>query len=156
MSSKVRAATRIVAAGLVAGTIATAVQLLLWDAAGADAMALLWRDSRLTAALVLGTHVLTPSSGDDGAVLLAATVIHVGLSVLFAALLFPFADRWSSAVAMLAGAAFGALLYVLNLHVLTGLFPWFTVARGAIALAAHLAFGISAMFVLGMRLPVAR
>ena len=88
--------------------------------------------------------------------MLAATVIHLGLSVLYAALLFPFANLRSSAVAMPAGAAFGALLYALNLHVLTGLFPWLTVARGAIALAAHLAFGISAMVVLRVRLPVAR
>ena len=43
----------VAAAGLVAGTLATVTQMLLWAVTGEDAWELLLRDSRLTAALVL-------------------------------------------------------------------------------------------------------
>ena len=138
----VRRATDVVVAGLVAGAAATAVQVLLWTATGADATALLLRDARLTAALILGRQALSPAAGDGIATLVTAAGVHFALSVLFAAPLHRFIKGRRAMASMLAGGSFGALLYVVNLHVLTALFPWFAVARGGITLAAHLAFGL--------------
>ena len=146
-------ATRVVIAGFVAGTLATAVQVLLWVATGANAFALLWRDTRLTAALVLGKSALSPEAGVDTPILMIAAVVHFSLSILFAALLAPVAGRWRPVVSWAAGVSFGVLLYVVNLHILTDVFPWFVAARGGITLAAHVVFGISAMIALRMRLP---
>ena len=148
-----RQATKVVIAGFVAGTLATAVQVLLWVATGADALALLWRDTRLTAALVLGESALSPDSAVDIPILLIAAVVHFGLSILFAALLAPAARRWRPAGSLAVGVSFGVLLYVVNLHILTALFPWFVAARGGVTLAAHVVFGISAMIALRSRLP---
>ena len=142
---KVRDAFGLIVAGIVAGTLATVAQVLLWTATGQDAWMLLLRDSRLTAALVLGEPVLSPVGGFDFRVLLAATVVHFSLSVLYAAVLLPAARRLAPVPSLLAGAGFGALLYFLNLYGLTSVFPWFTVTRGGITLMAHLVFGMAVM-----------
>ena len=140
-------------AGLVAGTVATVVQMLLWAATGEDAWELLLRDSRLTAALIQGRSALSPSGGADFRVLLAATGVHFGLSAFFAALLLPVAKRLTSTASALAGAFFGALLYYFNLYVLTAIFPWFTEARGGTTLIAHVVFGLSLGITYGLSLP---
>jgi hypothetical protein len=141
-------AAAVAAAGLVAGTLATVAQVLLWAATGEDVRELVLRDSRLTAALLLGTRALTSPAGPTICVLLAATGVHFGLSVLYAGLLLPVANRLNSTASLLAGALVGALLYFLNLYVFAALFPWFAEARGGITLAAHVVFGVSVMIVL--------
>jgi len=47
------------AAGVVAGTIATAVQMLAWWLSATPVLQTLLRDARLTAAIVMGPAVLT-------------------------------------------------------------------------------------------------
>ena len=79
--------------------------------------------------------------------LLAATGVHLGLSVFYAALLLPVAKRLTSTASLLAGAFLGALLYFFNLYGLTSIFTWFTEARGEITLAVHVVFGFSVMLV---------
>jgi hypothetical protein len=134
---------KIAVAGLVAGTLATVTQMLLWAATGEDAWELLLRDSRLTAALVLGRPALSPSAGVEVRALMAAAGVHFSLSIIYAALLLPVTNRLPPTASMLAGALFGALLYLLNLYALTAIFPWFAEARGGITLAAHIVFGLS-------------
>ncbi len=134
----------IVCAGIAAGTAATAVQVVLWLAFDAGFPTVLFRDARLTAALVLGRHVLPPPATFDVTVWIVATIIHFALSVAYAALLGPLAARLSGARMVLSGAMSGIALYALNLYAFTALFPWFSQARGWIAAAAHVAFGLTA------------
>ena len=141
-------AAAIAAAGVVAGTLATVVQVLLWSAAGEDVRELLIRDSRLTAALILGSRALSPPAGLDIRLVLAATGVHFCLSVLYAGVLLPVARRLKSATSVLAGALFGMLLYGLNLYGFASIFPWFAEARGEITMAAHVVFGVAVMVVL--------
>jgi len=141
----VRELGRAVVAGICAGAVATLAQMLLWIAAGEDAWTLLLRDSRLTAALVLGEPALSPLGGFDILVILASTGIHFALSVLYAAALLPAAKQLTPVPSLLAGGGFGALLYCVNLHGFTAVFPWFAVARGGITLAAHCVFGMAVM-----------
>lgn len=134
-------------AGIVAGILATLAQMWLWIAAGQDAWTLLLRDSRLTAALVLGESALSPFSGFDVRIMVTATAVHLFLSALYAGALLPVAKRLAPIPSLSAGAGFGALLYVFNLYGLTIVFPWFAVARGGITLAVHLIFGMAVMLV---------
>jgi hypothetical protein len=136
---------RAVIAGICAGTVATLAQALLWIAAGEDAWTLLLRDSRLTAALLLGEPALSPLASFDILVMLVATGIHFALSVLYAAVLLPAAKRLTPVSSLLVGGGFGAFLYFVNLHGFTAVFPWFTVARGGITLAVHCIFGMAVM-----------
>ena len=133
----------IILAAIVAGTLSTLAQMLLWVAVGEDAWSLLLRDARLTAALVLGEAAPSPSAGFDARTMLTATGIHFALSIIFAALLLPVAKRLALLPSLLAGVGFGALLYFVNLYGFTSIFPSFTQARGGITLAVHLVFGMA-------------
>lgn len=131
-------------AGIVAGVLATLIQVLLWLAFTDDFTALLLRDARLTAALVLGQRVLLPA-GFDAGIILTAMLIHFALSIIYAAMLAPLAARFTIFPSLLAGTGFGGALYVVNLYGFTAIFPWFAQARGWITLVAHLVFGLSVM-----------
>lgn len=131
-------------ASIAAGALSTLVQMLLWWMAGESVTALLLRDARLTAALVLGPTVLPPASGGETEILLWASAMHAGLSLFYAALLLPL-QRSRLLPALLVGAGVGLALYLVNLYGLTALFPWFEAARSSATLAAHLVFGITVM-----------
>jgi len=131
----------IVLAGVTAGILATLAQLLLWLAFTDSFPALLFRDVRLTAALLLGSSVLPPPATFDIGAMLVASLIHFALSIIYAALLIALTARLGTMAALMAGAALGLVLYVINLYGFTLLFPWFTQARGWIALIAHGVFG---------------
>ncbi|WP_425129566.1 sodium:proline symporter [Burkholderia stabilis] len=127
-----------------AAVVSTVVELLLWAIAGDDTIGNLFRDARLTAAIVMGRRVLGSSAGFDPLVMGVATLVHGVLSLAYAAVLAKLIGNLSRGVALLAGGAFGLILYGVNLYAFTAIFPWFVPVRGAITLVAHLAFGITA------------
>ena len=45
--------------------------------------------------------------------------------------------------ALLAGLVFGLILYVVNMYGMTGMFPWFSEVRDWITVVAHVVFGTS-------------
>jgi hypothetical protein len=122
----------------------TVIELMLWPIAGEDAIHNLLRDARLTAAIVMGRAVLGASSGFDPLIMGVATLVHAALSLAYAAVLAKLVRNLSAGAALLAGGVFGLVLYGVNLHAFTAIFPWFVPVRGAITLVAHLAFGIIA------------
>ncbi|WP_096476340.1 sodium:proline symporter [Burkholderia stabilis] len=122
----------------------TVIELLLWSISGDDAIRNLFRDARLTAAIVMGRSVLGPSAGFDPIVMGVATLVHAALSLAYAAVLAKVVRNMSPGAALLAGGAFGLILYGINLHAFTAIFPWFIPVRGAITLVAHLVFGVTA------------
>ena len=130
-------------ATVAAATLSTIVQVLLWWLFTDDWRSLLMRDSRLAAALLLGPSVLPPPATFDPGVMLAATLVHGGLSLLFTAVLARFIEGQPSRTAMLIGAVFGLGLYLATMHGATLLFPWFVQSRGWITVVAHIAFGVS-------------
>jgi len=136
-------------AGGFAGTLAVAVQVLVWSMQSADPLQRLLRDARLTAALVMGKKILSFSPQWRWDVLVTATLIHYALSVAYAALAFAFVRRVPAACALIGGGLYGLLLYAVNLHALTVFFPWFSIARGWDTLVVHVAFGIALTGVCG-------
>jgi len=139
----------IIWAGVIAGALATLVQVLLWLIFTDDFPAILFRDARLTAALVLGGSVLPPPATFNAGIMLAATLVHFALSIAYAALLAPLTlrlgltARLGGVSVFLAGAGFGVVLYMVNLYGFTAIFPWFAQARSWIALVAHGVFGVT-------------
>jgi hypothetical protein len=134
-------------AGVIAGSLATLMQVLLWLLFTDDFPVILFRDARLTAALVLGESVLPPPATFDVGVMLTATLIHFTLSIAYAAVLAALTARLDVIVAFLVGAGFGIALYMINLYGFTAIFPWFVQARGWIALLAHGVFGMAVILV---------
>ena len=130
-------------AGIGAGVIATLAQLLLWWLNQIPLAETLFRDARLTAALLMGGAVLPPPSTAQWDILLVATLIHFALSVAYALLPAHLAGSLNTGPALLAGALYGLAIYVVNLYGLTVLFPWFAVARDWVTVLAHIVFGIA-------------
>lgn len=129
---------------LVAGTLSTVVQVVLWLLFTDAWPAILFRDARLAAALLMGPSVLPPPASFDVAVMAVATVVHFTLSLVYAGLVALLVERQPSGRVVVLGAAFGLVLYVVNMHGFTRIFPWFVQARDWITVVAHLAFGVIA------------
>ena len=133
-------------AGFAAGAVLMVLELAWATLAGNNGP---WRISQLVAALTLGAGPLQGSPfAFDAWVVGMALATHYVLGVAFGMVLgYVLAGyRYDSSVVpmLLIGAAFGLLLYLINFHALTHVFPWFTELRGWTTLAAHLVFGISA------------
>lgn len=129
--------------GIGAGVLATVAQLVLWWLAQVPLAETLYRDARLTAALLMGPTVLPPPSTARWDILLVATLIHFALSVAYALPPALLAGHQRTAPALLAGALYGLLIYAVNLHGFTLLFPWFAVARDWVTLLTHVVFGVA-------------
>ena len=129
---------------MVAGTVATLVQLLFWWVFWDVLPGILYRDARLTAAIVLGRGVLPPPATFDAKVFVVATFIHFALSFVYCVVLAILVGRRSRGRASAIGAGFGALLFVVNMYGFTLVFPWFAVARDWITLSSHMVFGMTA------------
>lgn len=133
------------AGGIAAGIVSTLVQIGLWLLFTDAFPAILWRDARLTAALVLGPGVPTPGTAADWPLMATATLVHFGLSLVYGAVMAVLTRPLAGFRLAAAGALLGLALYAINLHGFTLLFPWFEPARGWITVAAHLAFGVTAV-----------
>jgi len=129
-------------AGIAAGVVATLAQIALWWVSSVPLPAILFRDARLTAAIVMGREVLPPPATFDASVMLIATLVHFALSIAYALALSVFISRLGTPLSLLAGAAFGLSLYAINMYGLTFVFPWFVVARDWITAATHAIFGM--------------
>jgi len=132
-----------VAAGMAAGILATVVQVALWFILTDALPEIFYRDARFAAAIVMGPGALSPAN-PRAPVLLAATLVHFALSIVYGAIVSWLAARLGARASLLAGAAFGVALYLVNMYGFTAIFPWFAASRDKITLAAHIAFGIVA------------
>jgi hypothetical protein len=128
-------------AGVAAGILATIVQIVLW-AIFTDALpAILYRDSRFAAAIVLGRGVLPPPASFDERIMLVATLVHFALAIAYALTLAWLIANLRVRTSLLAGAAFGLGLYAVNMYGFTAVFPWFASSRDWITAVTHLVFG---------------
>lgn len=132
-----------VAAGIVAGILATGVQVFLWWAF-LDALPwMLYRDARLTAAILMGREVLPPPVTFGWDVMIVATFIHFVISIAYSLILACLISRLGMVLSLLAGSTYGLILYGINMYGVTIVFPWFSEARDWITILTHIVFGIS-------------
>ncbi len=106
-----------------------------------------WPTTRMIAGIVMGSEVLQSSMFSLGTTI-AALVIHfvlgAVLGLILGAIMAPFTLDSSIGMAVLTGAVFGLVIYLINFHVMTRFFPWFVDARGWHTLFGHLLFGACA------------
>jgi hypothetical protein len=133
-------------AGIAAGVAATLFQIALWWASSEPLPGILFRDARLTAAILMGRRVLPPPATFDGSVMLVATLVHFALSIAYGLGLSAMLSRPVTPLGLprrlLVGAVFGLVLYAVNMHGFTLVFPWFSIARDWITAATHAVFGM--------------
>jgi hypothetical protein len=131
-------------AGVAAGVSSALAQVLLWLAFTDTFPHALFRDARLTAAILLGQGVLPPPATFDAVIMLISALIHFALSIVYGLALAWVLARTAAGASLLIGALFGLALYAVNLYGFTTLFPWFAQVRDWITIIAHLVFGITA------------
>ena len=131
-------------AGVAAGVGSALAQVLLWLAFTDAFPHALFRDARLTAAILLGQGVLPPPPTFDAVIMLISALIHFALSIVYGLALAWVLVRAAVGASLLIGALFGLALYAVNLYGFTVLFPWFAQVRDWITITAHLVFGVTA------------
>jgi hypothetical protein len=136
------------ASGFVAGAILMVLELF-WSAIVQDGNP--WVTSHKIAAIVLGDDVLQPadfrpadfSVGIVGVALIIHYVLGIAFGLVLAAIIAPFRFDSSIGMALVVGAVFGLILYLINFYALTSVFPWFADMRGWETLIANLIFGMA-------------
>lgn len=129
-------------AGALAGLIAGAVFMMMEMGLVAMTGDSPWAPPRMIAAIVMGEGVLPPPATFDLMILMAAMAVHFMLSVAIGAGFAFVARRFGLVMAVVAGAGLGLGLYVVNFYGFTAIFPWFAMARNAISIVSHIAFGM--------------
>lgn len=118
--------------------------MLLWALFTDIFPSALFRDARLTAAILMGRDVLPPPASFDASIMLVAAFVHFALSIVYGLIVAIMTSRTDTGTAITIGAGFGATLYVVNLYGFSAIFPWFAEVRDWITLAVHIVFGATA------------
>lgn len=130
--------------GCVAGAVILVLELLAISFAGQSP----WGAPRMIAAIAVGRGVLEQPATFDVGIVLLALAVHFVLSVIFALILAviiaPFSFDSSMGMASLAGAVFGATVYLVNFYGMSQVFPWFVDARSWASFVSHIVFGLVA------------
>jgi hypothetical protein len=93
------------------------------------------------ASLAMGPSALAHPTTFDLGVTTTAITVNFLLAMLYAVVLDLFVRRLAVVSAVLGGAVFGVILYLVNFYLMTGLFPWFTAGRGLVTAFNSLAYG---------------
>ena len=128
-------------AALLSGVIAGVAFFLLLCALTAWTVGSPWVFPRLVAAVVLGKGALPPPATFDPLIVLVALLIHMPLSIGFAALIAFVIHRGGFWRGVLMGAGLGLAIYLINFGALSWLAPWITILTGWIGAVTHIAFG---------------
>lgn len=132
-----------VVSGLLAGAVLMVLELL-WSATVGQGP---WHTSHLVAAIAMGPQALESPGSFNAAVIAVAALTHYALGVIFGVLLSlviaGFHYETNPGMLEVIGVLFGALLYLVNFHVLSALFPWMAQLRGWDTFIGHLVFGLT-------------
>ncbi len=127
-------------AGIIAGIVDEALLVagLVLQGAG------FWTASRMTAAIVMGEGVLPPPATFDLTVIIVATLVHFGLSVVYALIIAWFLRNSGWNAGLFIGVAAGFAIYVFNFYIVAPfVFPWWIEMRGLVPTLIHPVFGVT-------------
>jgi hypothetical protein len=130
-----------IVAGLVAGVVFMMLEMLLVGTIGGQSP---WGPPRMIAAMAMGKSVLPPPATFDFGIMMVAMMIHFMMSIVLGVILGWIIShrRMNLMASIIAGTIFGLLIYFVDFYLMTAVFPWFAMARGAISIFAHTMFGL--------------
>jgi xanthosine utilization system XapX-like protein len=130
-----------VSAGLIAGVVFMMIEMALVGTVGGQSP---WGPPRMIAAMGMGEGVLPPPASFDVGIVAVGMAIHLILSILLGILLGWIISHWrmNLLTAIVVGTVFGLVVYFVGFYIMTAVFPWFAMARGAISIFAHAVFGL--------------
>ena len=105
-----------------------------------------WRTSHMIAPIFLGADAVQSTGFNfNFRVVAIALGVHYALGIVFglilAAIMAPLQLDTTVRRALVTGAVFGLILYIVNFFGMVRLFPWLADLRGWATVAAHLVFG---------------
>ncbi len=130
-----------IVAGLAAGLVFMMLEMVLVGTIGGQSP---WGPPRMIAAIAMGEGVLPPPATFDMGIMMVAMMVHFPMSIILAAVLGWAISHWrmNLMTSLIVGTIFGLVVYFVGFYVMTGVFPWFAMARGGIAIFAHAMFGL--------------
>lgn len=128
-------------AGVIAGAVFMILEMLMVPIFLAGSP---WAPPRMIAAIIMGQGVLPPPATFNLGIFIAAMIVHFVLSIVYAIILGWIVHRWRMGPALVAGAVFGLVLYLVNFYGFTSIFPWFAMARNWVSVFSHIVFGLVA------------
>lgn len=133
-----------IVAGLIAGLVFLVLEMLMVPLFMGGSP---WGPPRMIGAIGIGQSALPPPATFSLPIVAVAIIVHFVLSVIYAVVLAFIIDRLDVGMAMLAGAVFGLVLYIVNFYGFTAIFPWFVNARNWVTIFTHIVFGFGAAWV---------
>lgn len=124
-------------AGLLSGAISLALNMFLTQ----FMLGSPWIFIRMVASIVMGAAVLPPPSTFELPLFVVGLIVHLILSIGFAAILTTIIHRWGLLVGIVGGALFGVGLYGINFFLVSYFFPWFYILRNWMFALSHLVYG---------------
>ncbi len=130
-------------AGLIAGLVFIVMEMVLVPLVGGGSPL---GPPKMIAGILLGPDVLPMPDVPptfDLSIFLIGMIVHFVLAVVLAIIFVLIINRMNLRLgaAIGAGAVFGLAVYVVNFYGFTAIWPWFEMARNAITIVSHLAFG---------------
>lgn len=128
-------------AGLVAGLVFMVLESVLVATIGGQSP---WGPPRMVAAMAMGKDVLPPPATFDMGIIMVAMMIHFPLSIVYAVVPGWAISHWrlNLMTSLIVGTIFGLSIYFVDFYLMTGIFPWFAMARGGISIFVHVVFGL--------------
>jgi uncharacterized membrane protein YagU involved in acid resistance len=128
-------------AGIIAGVVFVMLEMIMAPVFLGESP---WGPPRMIAAIVMGREVL-PAPGATPtfsmSILGMAMIVHLILSIIYAAVGGLFFHRLRLGPAVILGGFLGLLLYWINFYGFTSVFDWFAMARNWVSVLAHIVFG---------------
>lgn len=104
-----------------------------------------WGPPRMMAGIILGSDVVPPPATFDVGIMMAGLGVHLMMSIIFALMLAAIVNKLSFLWALVVGAVFGYVLYLVNFYLISeAIFPWFQNATNWVTSFSHISFGIGA------------
>ncbi len=125
-------------AGLAAGAVFMMLEMIMVAVFNGASP---WGPPRMIAAIGMGKDVLPPPATFDITIMIVAMLIHFALSIILALVFGLIAKGRSVGPAVVIGAIFGLVVYLVAFYGMTAVFPWFAQARGWISLVSHIVYG---------------
>jgi hypothetical protein len=107
----------------------------------------IWDPVRLSASIAMGNAVVASERPITTDILFVGLLVHFLLAIWYAVLLGMLVHKMKPSMAVLAGAAFGLLMYMFHFYGLERMYPWVVNFRGGIALVTHLIFGMAVAWI---------
>lgn len=132
----------VLGAGVIASVVFQVLEVVLIPLAGGGGP---WGPARMIAAMAMGPGALSPRATFDVGIVAVALVVDLALAIAYTAVLSVFIRGWPLGRAIIVGAVFGAVLYLVNFYGFTTVFPWFEMGRNWVTLFTHIAFSVTAV-----------